>query len=324
MDNEIFLYSPFFSFTAEFLMNQLNEFSGEDVQIRVNSPGGSVYAGWGVIAKTQEHTGNIKIKVDGHADSMAAVLLLFHDDVEALDVSHFVLHRASTFSTDPDDLIELKKINKDLRAAMESKLDIPAFEKIAGVSLDTFFDSENVIDVGLTATQAKKIGLIKSIKKLVPAEFQALNAKFAAMSTKEAVAEKPSASEEEKVKQKTKKNMTLEQFKAQHPELFGQVVAIGVTEERDRASAWLVYNDVDPNAVSKGIEDGSALSAKQTAEFNRKLVSATAVNTLEEEGEGAEPVATTEEEPKASTGNKELDDFTAKVESSLGLGGAKK
>jgi len=95
---EILLYSPIFNFTAEFFIRELEEFKDEDVVARLHTPGGDVLAAWGMIAKALEHPNKFSIKVDGQAASMGAYLLLFFDDVSALNFSRFTLHRASMFN----------------------------------------------------------------------------------------------------------------------------------------------------------------------------------------------------------------------------------
>ena len=151
---EILLYSSFFSFISEMFINQVEEAKDEDITVRINSPGGEVLSTWGMIAKLREHEGDVSIKVDGQAASMAAYFLLFFEDVEALDFSRFTLHRASLFNESQQseaNIAELKEINKQLRTAMEAKLDIPKFEKLAGATLDEFFEGENVVDVNFNA-----------------------------------------------------------------------------------------------------------------------------------------------------------------------------
>ena len=296
MTNEILLYSPIFDFTAESFINQLNELDGEDVTVRINSPGGSVFAGWGMVAKSQEYDGNIKIKVDGNASSMAAIFLLFHKNVEALNVSKFTLHRASVSGLISDQDRELlNQINADIRVAFESKLNVEAFEKIAGVSMDDFFNSEDVIDVDINAVQAKKIGLVSKINKLEAEAYSQLNQKFAAFSTKDFGALNSN--------NKNKKAMTIDQLKAEHPAVYAQVLELGqsngIKAERDRAGSWLAFGDVDFPSVAKGIKDGETLSQTAMAELSRKSFSAQSI--AEAESESEEAVETTQEETTEPT-----------------------
>tara|TARA_R110002167_G_scaffold110087_4_gene280334 strand:+ start:1422 stop:2360 length:939 start_codon:yes stop_codon:yes gene_type:complete len=274
MAKEILIYSPIFDSVAENFISQLNESEGKDVTVRVNSPGGSVFAGWGMIAKSQEHTGQITVKVDGNASSMAAIFLLFHKNVEALNVSTFTLHRASMFMPSDEDKKELKAINNDIRRAFEAKLNIAELENISGVLIDDFFNSEDVIDINLNALQAKHIGLIETINELDATAFDQLSHQIAAISNKEI------KKENKQVNTKTKK-MNIEALKSEHPALYAEVLAKGnqsaVATERDRVGAWLAFGDVDFKAVSEGIKAGESLTATATAELSRKSFSAQAI-----------------------------------------------
>jgi len=317
---EILLYSPIYSFVAESLIQQMNDAEGKDITVRVNSPGGSVFAGWGIVAKSLEIEGNLKIKVDGTADSMASIFLLFHKDVEALNVSKFTLHRANTMSTRPSDLALLGEINKDIRAAFEKKLNIPEFESIAGVSLDEFFNSEKPIDVNINAKEAKKIGLISKINKVEAAEFEAISMKFAALNLndeeEEAPKPKPEAEKQEN-KPLNKNKMNLEELKTKHPEVYAQAVSVGVTAEKDRVGAWMEFVDVDAKAVADGIENDKPLSQKAMAEFSKKMFSAQKLADSEEENADTTDEATpkTDEEINAE----KQAEFMAEVDRELGI-----
>ena len=278
MAKEILIYSPIFDFVAENFISQLNDSDGEDVTVRVNSPGGSVFAGWGMVAKSQEHKGNITVKVDGNASSMAAIFLLFHKNVEALNVSTFTLHRASAMNPSVDQSKELKAINANIRRAFEAKLDIAALENLSGVLIDDFFNSEEVIDINLNALQAKQIGLIETINELDASAFDQLSQQIAAISSKE-------IKKSTQVKTKTNIKMDIKALKSDHPALFAEVVALGeqkgVSAERDRVGAWMAFGDVDFQAVTTGIKEGHDLSATATAELSRKSFAAQAIADIE-------------------------------------------
>lgn len=297
---ELYVYTTIFSFIAEMFISDMEEAQGEHVTVRIDSDGGDVRPAWGMIAKSREHKGGITAKVDGHASSMMAFYLLYISDTEALDVSDFLMHRAH-FShpedADEDDQRELDEMNVAFRKAMEARLDIPAFEKLAGVSLDEFFTGEKVINVRFNAKSAKKIGLIKKITNLAPEEINALGLKFAAYQARAPIPEPPK-----------NETMTLAELKEKHPDLYKEAIAIGTAEaiakakseavatastgstaeegialERDRVGAWMAFNEADPKAVAKGIESGEKLSQTAIAEFSMKMLSKSALAKVEDE-----------------------------------------
>jgi ATP-dependent protease ClpP protease subunit len=321
MANLILLYDPIFTSTAVEFITQLNDLNGEDAKIRVNSPGGSVYKGWGMISASVEYEGELDIQVDGSADSMTAVFLLFHEKVEGIQQSRYLLHRASNFFEDNDEIkAEVKEINVNIRKAFEKKLDIAKFEEIASkqhnreITIDEFFNGEKVIDVRLNAKQAKSIGLIKNIKPMEAADFKALDMKFAAMAKADSI---DSGNEEEKNTNPIKnKKMDINEFKASHPAIYAEAVALGksagIKAEQDRVGSFMEFNDVDPKGVAAGIESGDNLSAKAAAgfmkaQFSKEMIVSTEDDNVDSIETPAVGIPTSEAAKELATAKADLD-----------------
>ncbi len=293
---ELYIYSVIVDFVAEFFMRSLEEFKDVPVAVRLYTPGGDPLAAWGMIDKLNQHKHPVKLMVDGKADSAGAYFLLFQDDVEALETSQFLLHRA-VMRNNPNpigaDADRVNEVNKQLRAAMEKKLDIPAFEELAGVSLEVFFEGDLLIEVNLNAENAKKIGLINKIRNLADGELTALGIKFAAYSENDPQPEP-----------KKEIDMTLQELKTKHPLLYSEVVANaqtegitaareeGVNAEKDRIGSWMAFVDIDAVAVKEGIESGEAISQTAMSEFNIKSVNAQTLAAIE--GRNSEDTETEE------------------------------
>lgn len=257
----------------------MEESSDEDIVIRLNSPGGEVYSAYGVIAKFLEHSNGKVIKADGRADSGAAFLLCYSPYNECLDVSTFLFHRAaypSYIESDPSEmnnglLESLKKINKDLRAAMEGKFTAKLWKEVTGVSLDDLFSLEQRIDVQINAQQAKKLGLINKINKITPEK----KAQIDAMAFQIAARAEVDAQDTQTVQSKINNKMTLQEFKAQHPDVYAQAFKEGQDDERDRVSAFMAYAHIDLDGVKAEIEAGNKMNQKFMAEYSLKAISAT-------------------------------------------------
>lgn len=285
---EIYLYSGIYDFVAQEVIQAMEENSGEDITMRVNSPGGNVFAGWGIIAKMQEREGKVNIKVDGAAFSMTAFMLLFADNVEALDVSTFMFHRANMYVSTPEDQVFLDKVNAGLRKKMEAKIDTAKLKELTGTSIKDLFEAENRIDLVLDAKQMKALGIVNKITKLTPAEATAFNEKMYAVAA---------TSEENPTNENQNKNtMTKEDFKLKHPDAYAAIVKESVDAERDRVGAWMAFSKADPEAVAKGIKEGKNLSQTEMAELSVKMLSANALDKIA--GESAEAVVTAEVKDK--------------------------
>lgn len=328
---EILLYGSIYNYSVQGFVNGLEENKNEDVCVRINSSGGSVEDSWSAIAKFSEHKKKKSIKVDGKAYSMALYFLCYADNAEGFDVSQFLLHRAaynpyweSSNEITESDWAQLNAINAKLRAAFEAKCDVKKFEKITGKTLDEVFSNEGRIDVILTAEQALEIGLISKINQLTPEKANEINAFVDTISNRIAAHESGmklnvSANQTESINQnKNSKNMTLLEFKASHPALYAEAVNEGVAQERDRVEAFMVFNDIDPEAVGKAISDGKPLTAKLQAEFTRKSISKGAIVAIQEEA--APAVNTPTPAAVAQTpAEKEIAEFEAQVDKELNL-----
>lgn len=309
MAKELYLYSPIYDFVAETLISQMEESKDQDIVLRGNTPGGSVFSGWGIIAKMKEHAGDFLMKCDGVIASMGTFILLYAKRSQALDVSRFLLHRADMYVNTPEQQAFLDEVNKDLKAKMLKKLDKEKLKEIKGVTVDQIFDPETRIDVWLTAKEAKQIGLIDKIVKLDPDEIKAMSAM---PMTEFGIA--ASANPDPQSKPKT---MTLDELKAQHPALYNQIFAegktAGTTEERDRIRGWNAFRHIDAAAVDKGIADGKVIGPADMAEFQAKALSPE--NLAKLRGEAAKPVATGEAHTGTKTEkDKELEAFDKELE----------
>lgn len=301
MPKEILLYGQIHSRSSIDFINEIDAVDGDDMVVRVNTNGGDVLYGWGMIAKFKEFTGDKLVKIDGSAYSMGLFFAAYAENVEALDVSDFLLHRAAYPSWYEKDYMSdsekenLIKINSSLEKAFRSKIDVEKFEEIKGVKLKEVFSMDDRVDVFMTSAEAKKIGLINKINKITPAKKSAIQSDFGRIAAKYSeidVVETPIETKKEELNKnannKPKKlKMNLEELKAEHPALAASLIAEGVastkTAEKDRVGAWLKFVEVDPVAVAEGINSGENLSQTATADFAIKMQSAKSKAELEAE-----------------------------------------
>jgi ATP-dependent Clp protease protease subunit len=318
MAKELYLYSPIYDFVAEALISQMEENKSEDIVIRGNTPGGSVFSGWGIIAKMKEHGGKVTMKVDGSVASMGTFILAFAQEAEALEVSKIHLHRADMYINGPEDQAFLDSVNKDLKAKLIQKIDAAKFKEVTGFTIDDLFDPDKRLEVWLSAKNAKAIGLISKIVKLNPTEITAINRfNVAAESKPDTTDPKPQPN----------KVMTLEEIKAKHPDMYAQIVAEGKKDgtetERKRIQAWESWRHIDAVAVDKGIKEGKDISMSDISEFSAKALSPENLKKLQ--ASNAPDVSTKEDDGKVKTEkDKELVTLEASVRQSLGLDKSKK
>lgn len=313
MTKEILLYGGIYSYSVEAFINKMEEYKNNDVAIRINSGGGDPIAMWGAASKMREHTKNVLVKTDGRADSAATYLLLYADKSECLNISTFVLHRAAFYNESnltPSDISELAKVNADMRKALEMKIDEAKLKILKNVTLDDIFNPEQRIDVQLTAEEALEIGLVNKINPINQREMQAISDYLY-----NGIA---ASSQEPKEKTQNPTKMDITKLKAEHPELYAQIFALGIAQEKDRVEAFLVYNELDAKGVKAAIEEGKPMTQKQMAEFGLKALSSDALKNLS--ASSANPVITGAPDSTIVTDKeKELSAFEKEVRANLKL-----
>lgn len=306
MAKELYLYSAINDFSAQELISEMEDNRTDDIVIRMQTPGGSVFAGWGIAAKMIEHEGHVTIKVDGASMSMGALLLAFADTIEALDVSTFMLHRADMYVENAEDQALLDTVNKSVRLKLEAKINGEKLKELKGVSINDLFTAEKRIDLFLTAKEAKAIGLVDKINKVSPKEIAAYNQHYFGIAA------------EYKIETKSNKIMEITQLKAEYPALYNQILAQGAAEEKDRIEEALLFSNVDMNAVKEIIAAGKPMTQKQRTEFLLKAQNGAALQAIA--AEAVTPIVTaeikndkTEKEQAVAAWEKEVDDELGKL-----------
>lgn len=164
MDRIIFLGTQIDDYTANVIQAQLlyldSADSGKDISIYINSPGGSVYAGYGIYDTMQFINSDVSTICTGIAASMAAVLLVAgeKDKRFALKHSRIMIHQplggAQGQASDIEITArEISKIKKELYTIISEHSGQP-FEKVAQ-------DSDR--DFWMTSEEAKAYGMVDDI-----------------------------------------------------------------------------------------------------------------------------------------------------------------
>lgn len=264
----------------------MNEASG-DLVVRINSDGGSPEYSWGMVAKFKEYDGKKTVKIDGKAYSMGSFIAMYADEVTALDVSQFLIHRAAYPSwvekmyLDPESeyfnqgmLDNTISVNTALEKALRNKIDVEKFEALKGVTVKEIFSMEGRVDVFLNASEAKKIGLISKIEKITPKKAAEINsvAKIAASYSGVDLTVQSETEPKKDNVESNKKIMTKDELKEKHPAVYASVfnagVESGVEKEAERVSAWAKWKEIDAEKALAGIEGGKNLSQVDISDFS--------------------------------------------------------
>ncbi|MDU1903224.1 MAG: ATP-dependent Clp endopeptidase proteolytic subunit ClpP [Dysgonomonas sp.] len=164
MDRIIFLGTGIDDYTANVIQAQLlyldSADSGKDISIYINSPGGSVYAGYGIYDTMQFISSDVSTICTGIAASMAAVLLVAgqKDKRFALKHSRVMIHQplggAQGQASDIEITArEIAKVKQELYQIISDHSG-QSIEKVAQ-------DSDR--DYWMTSSEAKEYGMIDEV-----------------------------------------------------------------------------------------------------------------------------------------------------------------
>ncbi len=164
MDRIIFMGLPVDDYVANVIQAQLlyldSSDPGKDIQIYINSPGGSVYAGLGIYDTMQYVTSDIATICTGMAASMSAVLLCAGEPGKrsALTHSRVMIHQpmggAQGQATDIEITTrEILKLKKELYNIIS---------KHSGKPYDDV-ERDSDRDYWMTSSEAKKYGMVDEV-----------------------------------------------------------------------------------------------------------------------------------------------------------------
>ena len=133
---------------------------GEDVEIHINSCGGSVFGGMAIVAAINTlrwHGHKTRAIVEGLAASMASVVACACDEIVMHEGSMLMIHNPWTFiEGDADELKKqaelMGKIKRDMLAVYKRKFDLPTEEISRLMDEETWISTEDIEKYKLSAT----------------------------------------------------------------------------------------------------------------------------------------------------------------------------
>jgi len=269
------------------VLSVLQNASGEDVEIHINSGGGSVYDGYEIYNAIAEYKGNVTIKIVGLAASAASFISQAPNAACYMSpLAEMMIHNSSTYAEGQHQTMDSTSQMLQVTDATIAK----AYTLKSGKS-DTEIRALMEAETWLTSEQAKDLGLIDGIlfeAKTEPKQsyklYNALNLDDDAIlndlekcKTLDELKNKLNKNLDKMFKNASKnqpivvntvvenKNhkeeitMNLEQFKVDHADLYNQIVNDATTSERNRIKSIneLAMPGLE-NIINEGVENGDS------------------------------------------------------------------
>lgn len=119
----------------ESIKNFLDEHKNKDLNIYINSGGGSVFAGLAIYNMLKRHEGQKTVYIDGLAASIASVIALAGDKVIIPNTASFMIHKPWGWAS--GNANDFRKMANDLDSIEKCILNVYEENLKDGVSIDT-------------------------------------------------------------------------------------------------------------------------------------------------------------------------------------------
>lgn len=294
--------------------DQIEKANGEDLEVIINSPGGSVFAGSEIYTALKSYSGNSIGKIVGVAASAASVAAMGVKKLLISPTAEIMIHNVSSgVRGDYRDMEHSAKMLKDYNSTISNayiiKTGMAKEELLAMMDEETWLTPEQALEhkfvdeimfmdnnIKLVANLGSSTMLPQEVIDKIRNEFNSSNVnkddlKSNILKSLNTNQNAPSNKKEENL------NMTLEELKNNHPELYNQIknsaYEEGVTAERERIKN---IEDMAPIGFENLVNDAkfsNAISAEQLA-VNivkaQKVAGTEFLNNIEKDAEELEGV----------------------------------
>lgn len=233
----------------------------DEITVRINSTGGSVYDGLSIRSQLKSHKAEVTVIVDGLAASIASIIAMGADKIIMAKGSNMMIHNpmASAFGEAKDlrntaDFLD--KIRESLVSVYADKTGLSSDELIDLLDAETWMSAEEAVENGfadevegqleVTAKMAGTLavfnGIPMDVSNYVNVPERLLNMAPPSIPMKpKIIAQSKPVAQTKPIQQEEEKEMNLEQLKNEYPDLYQQIVneALnqGVEQERNRFKA---------------------------------------------------------------------------------------
>ena len=154
--------------SAKELVSDLKAISAEDITVRINSPGGSVFDGIAIYNALRYHPSNIHVRIEGLAASIASVIAMAGDTVTMAENSLMMIHNPLGWvGGEAEDMRRtadmLDKATDAIALAYSGKSGTPVDDITPLMSKETWMTAKEAQDKGFVDIVDKPVQLAASM-----------------------------------------------------------------------------------------------------------------------------------------------------------------
>ena len=143
------------SISANAFADQLKDLPNtvNEIELRVNSPGGDVFEGYSIYNRLKQHSAKVTAYVDGYAGSIASLIIMAADEIVMGDVATIMIHKPWTMALgNSNELMgtieRLDAIEDQLISAYKKRTKLDRAELQGMLAAETEFNTETAIELG--------------------------------------------------------------------------------------------------------------------------------------------------------------------------------
>ena len=247
----------------------------ENINVHINSPGGSVFAAVAIANTLKNHKAKVTAFIDGLAASAATIITSACDVVKMPKNALFMIHNPLTWAYGNKQELEktgilLDKVKDSILETYLAKTKDKTKEELSALmDKEKWFNAEEAKEYGFVDEIAGEVENLQNVNNLLIVNSLAFDISkfknFPRFKTTEPVT-KPTSEPTQNIATNTEE-MTLEKFKADYPELYENIVNSAVHGERNRIEAIenleiAGFDDVVNTAKFKEPVDAANLALK--------------------------------------------------------------
>lgn len=143
-----------FGVRAKDLVKEINDLDVDELEVRLNSPGGQVWDGIAIMNALRAHRATVEVHVDGLAASIASVIAMAGDQIVMSRGAQMMIHCGSTIAwgTAADlrkSLVMLDKTDVNMAGIYAARAGGDAADWLALMQAETWYNAAEAVDAGL-------------------------------------------------------------------------------------------------------------------------------------------------------------------------------
>tara|TARA_R100000734_G_scaffold12420_1_gene9165 strand:- start:133 stop:1134 length:1002 start_codon:yes stop_codon:yes gene_type:complete len=190
---EISIYDEIgdFGTSAKNFIEEVKNVSDNDITLRINSVGGSVFDGLAIYNALRSHRGYVTIKIEGLAASISTVIAMAGDNIEMSENGFFMIH--NPFGQSAGEAVDMRKtadlldkIKDEIIEIYQRKTDLSYDELSDMMDKETWLSSQEAIELGFVnnITEPMKIAATFDLSKFTNVNEKEVNDKLSLTNNK--------------------------------------------------------------------------------------------------------------------------------------------